>query len=143
LNATGESDTRNYYDAINQSQELRLRRGMTALVQVQAQSKGIRLPDGWGFKFNPLWQMSDKDKGEIADRVSTAVGRMEEAAVIGRKTALKELKQSSRVTGVFSNITDEEIEAASDDPPSPSEIDEGGDLAREDDGSEEPGNAEA
>ena len=36
---------------------------------------------------------------------------------------LKELKQSSRVTGIFTNITDEDIEAAADEPPAPSELD--------------------
>lgn len=124
LNATGDSDIRNYYDGINQQQELKLRRPMTRLLEVQANSAGVTLPDGWGFRFNPLWQMSDKEKAEIADRVSTAVERLEGAAIIGPKTALKELKQSSRVTGIFSNITDEEIEAAAEEPPPPSELDE-------------------
>jgi len=123
LNATGDSDIRNYYDSINQQQELRLRRPMTTLLIVLANSLGIKLPDGWGFKFNPLWQMSDKEKAEIADKVSTAVDRVEGAGILAPKTALKELKQSSRITGIFSNISDEEIAAASDEPPDPSEID--------------------
>ena len=66
--------------------------------------------------------MSDKEKAEIADRVSTAVDRVEASGIISPQTALKELKQSSRVTGIFSNITDEEIEAADDKPPDPSEM---------------------
>lgn len=146
LNATGESDTRNYYDGLNQQQELKYRRPLSLLIPVMARSRGIKLPDGWGFKFNPLWQMSDKDKSEIADKVSNAVGRAEEGAIIGRKTALKELKQSSRVTGIFSNITEEEIEAASDDPPDPSEM-EAGDISPERESgsgaSEEQGSVEA
>jgi hypothetical protein len=41
--------------------------------------------------------------------------------------ALKELKKSSRVTNIFSTITDEDVEAASDDPPAPDEnVDAGG-----------------
>jgi len=126
MNATGESDMRNYYDGINQQQELRLRRPMTTLLDVQARSVGVTLPDGWGFKFNPLWQLSDEEKANIADKVSTAVDRMESAGVISPKIALKELKQSSRVTGIFSNITDEDINAASDDPPPPDEMDDPG-----------------
>lgn len=125
LNATGDSDIRNYYDGINQQQELKLRRPMTSLIQVQANSAGVVLPDGWGFKFNPLWQMSDKEKAEIADRVSTAVERLDAASIISPQTALKELKQSSRVTGIFSNITDEEIKAASAVPLPTSELDDG------------------
>jgi hypothetical protein len=42
-----------------------------------------------------------------------------EQNVIGRKTVLKELREQSKVTGIFTNITDEEIEAAEDDPPAP------------------------
>lgn len=122
LNSTGESDIRNYYDGIAQQQELHLRRPMTTLLMVMALSLGIKLPDGWGFKFNPLWQMSDKDKAEIADRVSTAVVRANEFGIIGSKTAMQELKQSSRVTGIFSNITDEQINQAEEDPPDPSEL---------------------
>jgi uncharacterized protein len=125
LNATGDSDIRNYYDGIKQQQELHLRRPLTSLITVAATSKGIKLPKGWGFNFNPLWQMTDKEKAEIADRVSTAVDRVEGSGLISPKVALKELKQSSRVTGIFSNITDKDIEAASDEPPDPSELDDG------------------
>jgi phage-related protein (TIGR01555 family) len=122
LNATGDSDIRNYYDGINQQQELHLRRPLTSLFVVLARSLGINLPDGWGFNFKPLWQLSDEEKANVADKVSTAVSRVEETGIISPKIALKELKQSSRVTGIFSNITDEDIEAASDDPPAPSEM---------------------
>lgn len=136
LNATGESDIRNYYDGINQQQELKMRRPFTTLLAVLAKSMGITLPDGWGFKFNPLWQLSDKEKAEIADRVSTAVCRAEDSGIIPQQTALKELKQSSRVTGIFSNISEEEIEAADDEPPAPGEPD-GEEPGAEDDASGE------
>jgi hypothetical protein len=36
--------------------------------------------------------------------------------VIPRSTALKELRQVGRETGTFTNITDEDIEAAEDEP---------------------------
>lgn len=123
LNSTGESDIRTYYDGINQQQELRLRRPMTTLLSVLAASVGIALPDGWNFAFKPLWQLNDEQKASIADRVSTAVGRMEESGVISPRIALKELKQSSRVTGIFTNVSEEEIDAASDEPPAPGETD--------------------
>lgn len=124
LNATGDSDIRNYYDGINQQQEARMRRPMTTLLTVLSRSLGVQLPNGWGFEFNPLWQMTDKEKAEVADRMSTAVDRVEQSGIISPKTALKELKQSSRNTGIFSNITDEEIEAADDEPPAPSEMED-------------------
>lgn len=124
LNSTGDSDIRNYYDNISAQQEDRLRRPFGTLLDVLHRSVLGREPDkSFNFEFNPLWQMSDKEKAEIATSVSTAVTNASDAGLIGRQTALKELKQSSQVTGVFSNITDEEIEEAETDPPAPSETD--------------------
>lgn len=120
LNATGESDLANYYDNINQQQEGRLRSPLHRLLEVVSQSAlGKPLPTSFKFDFASLWQMDDKTKAEVANTTADAVTKVEEAGLITRKTALKELRQSSEVTGIFSHITDEEIEQADDDPPSP------------------------
>ena len=39
--------------------------------------------------------------------------------VIDLETALQELRQASDVTGIFTNITDQQIEEAKDAPPPP------------------------
>lgn len=120
LNATGESDLANYYDNINQQQEGRLRSPLHRLLEVVSQSAlGKPLPTSFKFDFASLWQMDDKTKAEVANTTADAVTKVEEAGLITRKTALKELRQSSEVTGIFSHITDEEIEQVDDDPPSP------------------------
>ncbi len=116
LNATGESDLRTYYDGINQEQERRLRTGIDVLLQVSHLSQfGQTLPEGTTFSFRALWQLTDAEKAAIAGQITTAVTQAQSGGVIGRQTALKELKQSSKITGVFSNITDETIAAADDD----------------------------
>jgi phage-related protein (TIGR01555 family) len=125
LSATGESDLRNYYDGVNQQQELRLRRPFDTITRVTMMSEGMKVPDGLGIRFNPLWQLDAVQKSEVAVKVSTAVSQQLADATISPKTALKELRQSSRETGIFTNISDEEIEAASDDVPVPGET-EGG-----------------
>lgn len=120
LNATGESDLANYYDNINQQQEGCMRSPLHRLLEVVSQSAlGKPLPTSFKFDFASLWQMDDKTKAEVANTTADAVTKVEEAGLISRKTALKELRQSSEVTGIFSHITDEEIEQADDDPPSP------------------------
>lgn len=120
LNATGESDLANYYDNINQQQEGRMRSPLHRLLEVVSQSAlGKPLPTSFKFDFASLWQMDDKTKAEVANTTADAVTKVEEVGLISRKTALKELRQSSEVTGIFSHITDEEIEQADDDPPSP------------------------
>lgn len=112
LNATGESDLRMYYDGILQQQEARLRVPITTVYRCIAQSLGIKLPDGFGTRFNPLWQMTDKEKAEVAQTVSSAVSNAFDSAIISQQTAMRELRQNSEITGIFSNITDEDIEAA-------------------------------
>lgn len=123
LNATGESDLANYYDNINQQQEGRLRTPLQILYAVLHMTVlGKPLPDSFSFKFASLWQLDDEKKANVAKGVSEAVIAVEEAGLIKRSTALKELRQSSEVTGVFSHITDEEIKEADDeDPPPPGE----------------------
>ncbi|WP_098714952.1 DUF1073 domain-containing protein [Acinetobacter baumannii] len=123
LNATGESDLANYYDNINQQQEGRLRTPLQVLYAVLHMSVlGKPLPDSFSFKFASLWQLDDEKKANVAKGVTDAVLAAEEAGLIKRSTALKELRQSSDVTGVFSHITDEEIKEADDeDPPPPGE----------------------
>lgn len=120
MNATGESDLSNYYDNINQQQEGRMRTPLQTLIEVVSLSKlGKSLPESFKFDFASLWQIDEKVKAEVANTIVQAVTTAEENGLISRSTALKELRQSSEVTGVFSHISDEEIENADDDPPAP------------------------
>ena len=123
LNATGESDIRNYYDFINSMQEDRLRRPVRMLYDLCHRSLfGEPLPDGFNFDFAPLWQLADTEKAQIAGTVTQAVVNAQGAGILSNAAALKELRQNSKVTGIFSNITDEEIKDAEMMPPMPSEL---------------------
>lgn len=120
LNATGDADIRNYYDNINSQQEARLRRPIGMLYDIACRSLfGQPLPKGFHFSFNPLWQMTDEQRASMAVNVTNAVTKAQEDGIISTVTAMKELRQSSRLTGVFSNITDEDIEQAEAMPPMP------------------------
>jgi phage-related protein (TIGR01555 family) len=117
LNSTGESDLRTYYDMIQQTQVRKLLTPMTRIKRMIAQSNGIVLPDNFGFKFRGLWQPTEKEKSEMASSVSTAVQNVYDAGIIDRPTAMRELRHSGRSTGIFSNITDEDIKQAELEPP--------------------------
>lgn len=118
LNATGESDIRTYYDLISQQQESKLRAGVEQLVNIIYRSDvGGDVPDDLSFTFNPLWQMSEMDKATIAANITAAVVAAEGSGLVSRPAALKELRQSADVTGVWSNVTDEEITEAENEPP--------------------------
>lgn len=119
LNSTGESDLRMYYDHINQQQNKALYTGVTNIYQLIAKSKGVALPETFKIEFSSLWQMTDKEKADVASSVVGSVTSAHSEGLIGRQTALKELRTSSRITGIFTNITDEQIEAADDEVEAP------------------------
>lgn len=123
LNSSGESDLRTYYDNIMQQQMKTMHGGVTTAYRLIAQSEGITLPPNFMLKFNTLWEMDDVQKADVADKNAGTVDKAVESGLIGRKTALKELRQASRTTGVFTNITQELIDAADDDVQAPGEND--------------------
>lgn len=111
LNSTGESDFRMYYDRVYAEQESNLREGLTIVLTVLYMSLfGENPPDDFDFDFVPLWQTTHKEKTEIASMTSTLISLAYEKGIIDQETALKELKQSGDNTGIFTNISDEQIE---------------------------------
>jgi len=115
MNASGESDLRTYYDGIRQQQRKGLHGGATTIYKLIAQSLGIQLPKNFAIDFVSLWQLTDLDKASIAKSNGETVSKAVDDGLIGRQTALKELRQSSRTTGVFTNITEELIAQADDE----------------------------
>ena len=79
LNSSGESDLRNYYDRIASSQTLEIQPAMAMLDECLIRSAlGTRDPD-IHYVWNPLWQMSEKEKAEVfktkADAARTIAGK--------------------------------------------------------------------
>lgn len=126
LSATGESDMRMYYDNINAKQEATLRNPWETLLKVLWMSElGKAAPDDLTFGFKPLWQMSATDKANNAKTTSEAIIGAYDSGVTSRKTALTELRDASVDTGIFSNISDEEIKEAEEDEPPEPDVDPG------------------
>lgn len=118
LGGEHEGELTNYYDGVKQQQERKLRAGVEKVYDVMHRSLfGKEPPQGWEIKFKPLWQMSDEKKANVATSLTTAVVGAFDSQIIDRTTALKELRQVSQITGLFSNISDEQIKEAENDPP--------------------------
>lgn len=115
MNATGESDMNNYYDSINQKQATYLEPVLDKLLPIIAMSTWGYIPDDLDYSFNPVDTMTNKDRTDLADKGGEAIGKQYDRGLISQKVALKELRQQSEVTGVFSNITDEDIARAKDE----------------------------
>ncbi len=64
LNATGESDLRNYYDSIASRQQTELNPQMQYFDQILSRSLGID-PEKMNYNWNQLWQLSDTDTANI------------------------------------------------------------------------------
>lgn len=121
LAATGDADIRMYYDNINAQQESKLRNPFEVLLKVMWRSEfGKPAPDDLEFEFTPLWQMSAMDKATVSKSNTETLLGAYEAGVTDRETTLKELRQMSGDTGLFTNITDDSIkDAEGEEPPMP------------------------
>ena len=118
LNGGTEDEIRIYYDNVKAKQDSDLRPGVTVLCEVISRSElGKSLPKGFAFDFVPLWQLSDTEKADIGSKDTASVVSAFDSGIVDRGTALKELRQSSNTSGLWTNITDEEIAEAEAEPP--------------------------
>ena len=74
LNATGENDVRNFYDAVKQEQEGKLRSCLEKLIRYIMISKdgpfnGVE-PEDWSLQFVPLWQNSEEQDALVRKMVA-------------------------------------------------------------------------
>jgi phage-related protein (TIGR01555 family) len=76
LNATGDSDVRNFYDRIKQYQEIKLKPLLERLISYLYLSKesplGGREPDHWSIQFVPLWQNTQEQEANIRRTIAEA-----------------------------------------------------------------------
>lgn len=112
LNSSGESDVRTYYDNVNSQQNKVMKVGVTKLYQVLAISLGIQVPDNFRIAFRPLWQLTEEQRATITKTVVEAVSAAKEIGLISDYVAMSELRQISDITGIFTNIKDDDIEKA-------------------------------
>ena len=119
LNSTGESDLRMYYDGVRTQQERRLRTPLEKLIRIIARSEEVKLPDNFNFEFVPLWQLTAEQKASISAQTTQSILQGFEAGAINRATVLKELRKVSQDTGIWTSITDEQVDEAEKEPPMP------------------------
>ena len=111
MNATGESDLRNYYDYVDSQREAKLRPALERLLPVMAMSAWGAVPDNLQIDFPPLWTPTAKEVAEIAKVKTEATVAGFQAGIIDLQAAQKELKKLEEETGMFGSLTDEEIAA--------------------------------
>lgn len=74
LNATGDSDIRNFYDMVKQYQEMKLKPVLEKLIFYMFKAEygptnGVE-PDNWGIQFTPLWQNTEEQEAVMRRTVA-------------------------------------------------------------------------
>lgn len=81
LNATGESDIRNYYDRVQSMQELELSPAMANLDEALIRSALGDRPDEIHYNWRPLWQTTEKERAEIGELTARMAKTLKEAEI--------------------------------------------------------------
>jgi phage-related protein (TIGR01555 family) len=112
MNATGESDMQNYYNTVEQKQVALLEPVLDKLLPIMFISEFGAIPDDLDYTFNPMETPSDDDLSNIVDKKANTIINTYNAGLISQQVAMKELRQMADGTGMFSNITDDDIDKA-------------------------------
>ena len=104
MNATGESDLRNYYDMIASLQERQLRPALEKLLPVMAVSCWGYIPEDLEFVFEPASTASPLERAELAEKLTSPVIAAFSAGLLTREEALEELRDRGSELGLFRKI---------------------------------------
>lgn len=115
MNATGESDMKNYYEMLAQLQERHLRPALEKLLPIMAMSLWGEIPDDMEIVFKPLMTTTPDQRAAIMTQQAGSIIQAFNSGLISRRTALQELREQGKDIGAWTNITDEDIEKAEDE----------------------------
>ncbi len=115
MNSTGESDMRNYYDVVRNEQDAILAPVLDKLLPVMVMSTFGKIPDDFDYVFQPIHNPTDEEIGNNIKWQSEAIYGAHDRGIISDQIALKEIRQFGDASGLFTNVTDEDINKASND----------------------------
>lgn len=115
LAQSNDADLQLYYDKIGQEQDTDLRPQLDKLYPVICMSELGMVPDDLDLVFPSARVMGEDEKANLAKSIGDLILGAAGAGIITKAMALRELKQSSDITGIFTNITDEDIEKAQEE----------------------------
>lgn len=117
LNASSDGEIRTFYDWIHAYQEKLFGDNLKRVIGFVQLSEFGEIDDDIGFEFEPLWQMSEIEKADVALKRAQAV--MVAEPILSAPTALRELREIADSTGTFTQITDDDIDEVEANPPLP------------------------
>ncbi|SEO76498.1 hypothetical protein SAMN02800692_2002 [Luteibacter sp. UNC138MFCol5.1] len=108
MNASGDSDTRNYYDRISSDQEDQVRPPLERLDEILMRASIGTYPDDLELTFNPLWQMSDPEKAALEKTRAERDAVYLTNGVVTEGVVAAELMEN----GTYSKMTAKDVELA-------------------------------
>ncbi len=119
----GETDTRTYYDGISSTQKNEISPVLHVLDEVLVRSALGYNDDSIYYDWNPLWQMSDTEKAEVASKKATTAQAHVSMALINpdvlRKSVINQLIEDATYPGI-----EDAIDEFGEEPPEPEVPDE-------------------
>ncbi|WP_206540085.1 DUF1073 domain-containing protein [Leisingera sp. ANG-Vp] len=104
MNATGESDLRNYYDRVKREQTLEMQPALRLLDECLIRSAlGVRPPEVH-FTWRPLWQLSEKEIAENADKLMSALEKLERMGNTPAEAISKSAVNALTESGAFPGL---------------------------------------
>ena len=114
MNSTGEGDKENYNSTVENYQTEQLEPVLDKLLPIMAVSEFGCIPDDFDYEFNPIETPNEEQVANIVDKKMTAINTSFTNGIITQKIAMMELKEVGAPLGMFTNITDKDIEEADD-----------------------------
>lgn len=104
LNATGDSDTRNYYDHVAAKQQVELTPALRRLDRLVIRHALGSEPPGVWYSWNPLYQPSEKERADVAKIAAETAQIYASAALVPEEVLLKGVKGRLIDDGTFPGI---------------------------------------
>jgi phage-related protein (TIGR01555 family) len=109
MNATGESDMKNYYDIVDGQREAKLRPVLEKILPVLCMSTWGKVPEDIQIQFPPLWTPTATELAQIASTKTQTIMAAFQSNAITLGMALTELKKLEDETGMFGSIDEQWI----------------------------------
>lgn len=101
LNATGDSDTRAYYDRIKVEQTVQMEPALSVLDEAIIHSALGQRPDEIHYNWRPLWQPTSKERAETANSAAAAMKAAVDAGSVPEEVAGRTLSNFFTESGIF------------------------------------------
>lgn len=122
LGQSNDADERIYEEKIAREQDVDLRPQLEKVYPVICMSELGEVPDDLDLNFPSVRVLDEKEKAELAKTVADTISVHMNGGLMSARTAAKEVKQSSDITGIGTNLTDEDIAKLPDDVPQVGEL---------------------